>query len=94
MVMGKDYHREYSKKYYRRKMDEYIKLLGGKCVKCQETSNLEFDHIDPKTKEFSIGKMKGISQTRMKAELIKCQLLCRSCHLEKTLSGKVIADIA
>ena len=31
-----------------------VAWLGGKCERCDETENLEFDHIDPESKEFNI----------------------------------------
>jgi len=29
-------------------------MLGGRCVRCGATEDLEFDHIDPSTKRFTI----------------------------------------
>jgi 5-methylcytosine-specific restriction endonuclease McrA len=34
------------------------RLLGGECVRCGATDDLEFDHIDPKTKAFAVVKGK------------------------------------
>lgn len=63
-----------------------ISLLGGKCVKC-ETSDvrvLQFDHIDPKSKEFGINKRLYYSLKVLEPEALKCQLLCANCHVIKT----------
>ena len=56
--------------------------LGNKCVKCGTTKNLQFDHIDPKTKCFNVNPQDSWEKTL--PELYKCQLLCKLCHLEKT----------
>lgn len=65
----------------RAKVREY---LGGSCVKCGATENLEVDHIDWSTKSFTISNNLQVSWERMVKELDKCQLLCSSCHKEKT----------
>ena len=59
-----------------------IEMLGGKCESCGTTKNLQFDHIDPTTKSFSIAK-KYMCPIVFE-EVKKCQLLCFNCHLEKT----------
>lgn len=73
-------------RYYRRKAIA-IRVLGGECVKCGATKELEFDHIDPDTKISSIGKMlASASYEKLNSELKKCQLLCKKHHHEKTKS--------
>tara|TARA_A100001234_G_C12489914_1_gene327275 strand:+ start:101 stop:526 length:426 start_codon:yes stop_codon:yes gene_type:complete len=67
-----------------------IDYLGGKCVSCGTTENLEFDHIDPNTKRYNVSKV--IPDTSPETplcqsvweEVNKCQLLCKSCHRKKT----------
>lgn len=67
-------------------MLEYLNDKG--CVKCGITDVrvLEFDHVDPATKSFSIAR--GIASTlsweNILAEIAKCQLLCANCHKIKT----------
>jgi len=62
-----------------------IEMLGGKCVGCGTTQNLQFDHIDRKQKSFTIGKMLESSlENKLIPEAKKCQLLCKSCHQVKT----------
>lgn len=76
--------REYHiKRYYSLKL-KAIELLGGKCFLCGSKDNLEFDHIDRKTKKFSISDFITYSKEKVQKELKKCQLLCNSCHKEKT----------
>lgn len=70
---------------YRRVIDGLIERLGGKCAKCEVTQNLEFDHIDWRTKIFLITTNWYIEdRVLFEAELAKCQLLCHSCHKIKT----------
>jgi 5-methylcytosine-specific restriction endonuclease McrA len=64
------------------KKDKAMQFLGGKCVKCPTTESLEFDHIDPKEKSFNITT--NLLKKDLEKELVKCQLLCYSCHKEKS----------
>jgi 5-methylcytosine-specific restriction endonuclease McrA len=70
----------------KKKNKEYlIEMLGGKCVGCGITENLQFDHIDRKQKSFTIGKCFDSSlENKLIPEAKKCQLLCKSCHRIKT----------
>lgn len=71
-------------KYYRVHA-ELIAYMGGICVNCGQIENLEFDHIDPKTKSFDIGKNWSRNRDDILKELQKCQLLCSHCHKEKSI---------
>jgi 5-methylcytosine-specific restriction endonuclease McrA len=71
-----------------------IDLLGGKCVECgnEGTSGLnldklEFDHIkrDRLDYKHKLCNMWDYSWDKVVAELKKCQLLCRKCHIQKTI---------
>lgn len=48
------------------------------------TEALQFDHIDPTTKMFEIGNQIGRSWNKVKAEVLKCQVLCYKCHKDKS----------
>lgn len=48
----------------------------NKCIKA-----LEFHHLDPNTKDFTVGQ-KHFSIEVMKSEVDKCVLLCANCHRE------------
>jgi 5-methylcytosine-specific restriction endonuclease McrA len=65
-------------------MNRMREMLGGKCVRCGATSDLEFDHVDRHTKSFTIGSRAMSRWDGLLVELAKCQLLCRPCHIEKT----------
>ena len=63
-------------------------LKDNHCVNCGNDNIvvLEFDHLDPSLKSFSISDAisNGTSLTRLMKELRKCQVLCRNCHGIKT----------
>lgn len=69
--------------YYRRKQ-EFITILGGKCVDCGCVDNLEFDHINPKEKSFNISKNYSKNYDELLKEVLKCALRCKDCHKIKT----------
>lgn len=64
-----------------------VEHLGGKCVGCGITENLQFDHIDRTQKLFSISKKLDYSLEKLLPEVEKCQLLCYECHeLKSTIN--------
>lgn len=74
-----------NKRRYREFIDELILRLGGKCKHCGAAESLEFDHIDWRTKVFSVTTNWYIKDRDLfESELAKCQLLCNSCHKIKT----------
>ncbi len=80
-----EYDREYQLERYHRLRAEALEMLGGQCVVCDSVEDLQIDHIDPSTKEFSVSKLRP-SRERWLAELTKCQILCGDCHRLKTVS--------
>jgi len=63
-----------------------IEYKGGKCAECgydKSHSALQFHHLDPAKKDFSISAVKSSSWENIKPELDKCILLCANCHLEE-----------
>lgn len=69
--------------FVRRRKADLIELFGGKCCLCgfnafQEA--LEFHHVNPEEKEFSIASnvMKNLESQLQ--ELKKCILVCANCH--------------
>jgi 5-methylcytosine-specific restriction endonuclease McrA len=77
---------EYNKKYYDKNKAYCIEYLGGKCVKCGDIHNLQFDHIKREGKKYEISRRVHQDFIILKEELDKCQLLCPLCHLDKTAS--------
>lgn len=75
---------EYQRVWCANRRKEYVDKHGGKCVKCSSTHRLEFDHINPEEKVSH--RIWSWSRDRIEAELAKCQLLCRDCHLSKTFN--------
>lgn len=59
--------------------------LGGCCARCGTQERLEFDHIDPATKRQKVTRMHTYSDVAFWAEVAKCQLLCRPCHVDKSV---------
>ena len=72
------------RKLRKERKQHLVERLGGKCVECGTTHLLEFDHIDPLTKSFTIASKMTSNIEVLYDEVDKCQLLCRYCHYEKT----------
>ena len=58
----------------------------GPCIRCNVKYDpllMDFDHIDPNTKSFSIshGVRLNVSLEKLKLEIVKCRLLCVWCHV-------------
>ena len=81
---NKDRNNEVTRQKRRNKRQKLIELMGGKCVKCNSTDRLQFDHIDPNIRSYAIGGHLYKKLDELILESKKCQLLCPRCHLEKT----------
>ena len=71
------------RKKLKKEIDEY-KLSKG-CHECgydKHSSALDFNHIDPTTKEFNVAEAWaiGIGRKRIYEEIDKCEVLCANCH--------------
>lgn len=86
MVSNNEYMRVYMLKRYHERRSATLVLLGGKCVRCGATELLEIDHIDRSTKGFDLTRLWSIVYSEYLEEVAKCQILCRSCHLKKTIA--------
>jgi hypothetical protein len=81
--------RLYMRSKYDSRKKRAIEYLGGRCVVCGTVDHLEFDHIDPLHKSFTITRQLSSSPWEVIiSELDKCQLLCQAHHLEKTVGDK------
>ena len=86
--MNKTQRNKYNLDRYHFRRNYFIYKLGGKCKHCSTKHKLEFDHIDPSTKKFSISKKLMGALDQVKSEIKKCQLLCSSCHKLKTIEDR------
>jgi len=66
-----------------------VKILkeeyGGKCTKCGYNKcmdALQFHHVDPTKKEFSLGLARQKNLDKLRKEMDKCILVCSNCHIE------------
>ena len=63
-----------------------VEYKGGKCIECgynKYYGSMEFHHLDPTLKEFSLSKMRSSAfNAKIIKELDKCVLLCSNCHKE------------
>jgi len=93
-------HYEANKNDYKRRARKFTKqnrvvlrdwiweyLLAHPCVDCNEKDPivLQFDH--QRDKEFDISTMtrRGLSLTRLKKEVEKCEVRCANCHMRRTV---------
>jgi len=74
----------YTRAYKKRRRQQIKDYLGGKCVGCGTTENLQFDHIDKRDSSFKIANNVCMAWDKLTAEADKCQLLCKECHQVKT----------
>jgi len=84
--LNKEKVREQQRECSKERKSYCIEYLGGKCVVCGTTHNLQFDHIKREGKKYEITRRLTLKFDNLKEELDKCQLLCAPCHLEKTAS--------
>lgn len=89
--MNRQQYLTYIKEYQQRRREERrvyaVNKLGGKCINCGTTENLEFDHIIPINTNIHgrrISELLTASKSRLDKELELCQILCEECHKLKT----------
>lgn len=79
------------REYQRNRAHQRIALarerLGGACARCGADEDLDFDHVDPGTKVRNVSAATNWSLERFVAEVDKCQLLCRACHIAKSIEN-------
>jgi len=74
--------KKYKREWMRARRNSF--LAGQACKNCGSTEKLEIDHIVPSQKtSHNIWSWK---KERREEELKKCQILCHSCHVEKSLT--------
>lgn len=77
---NKDVQREFQRKWIASKRELFFR--DKCCRKCGSKESLELDHID--TTEKWSHRIWSYTWTRIMKEAAKCQVLCKSCHAEKT----------
>jgi hypothetical protein len=62
-----------------------VEYKGGACQLCGYARclrALDFHHLDPRTKKFSIAGSHTRSWESLRQELDKCMLVCSNCHVD------------
>lgn len=101
---GRKHYRE-NKEYYldrnRRRKDEIRNFIKEhkkdlKCSRCPESDLrcIDFHHLDPSKKLFSIGEAvnRQLSLKRILEEMEKCIPICSNCHRKETLPSGAIGS--
>ena len=84
-LKNKKYNYNDVKNWRLKKKKKAIEYKGGKCEKCgydKCISAMEFHHLNPLEKDFSISSNINMSYEKIKKELDKCILVCANCHRE------------
>lgn len=69
----------------RKNKKDAVEYKGGRCCICgydKCDASLDFHHLDPDAKEYTISHFHGRVIESLKEELDKCILVCRNCHGE------------
>ena len=75
----------YNKAYYEDFKVLCFAIIGTACAECGSINDLQIDHVDWRTKSFTITSKLGPKWwPAVVEELKKCQPLCRLCHKKKT----------
>ena len=77
---NKEKQKQYQREWVAKRKSDFF--LNKFCIKCGAKENLELDHIDP-SKKLS-HRIWSWSEQRRLDEIAKCQILCETCHGEKT----------
>ena len=63
-------------------IDEQMGLECWICCYSHSKAAMHLHHVDPAAKSFAVGGAESRSFEKVKAELLKCALLCSNCHAE------------
>lgn len=78
---------EWQNRWMHKRRDAWLKEHGP-CEFCGATENLEVDHIDSSDK--FTHKIWSYRAEIREAELAKCRVLCRSCHVKRHAKEKIV----
>lgn len=83
-ITNATYHRARKERIFRTLIWEYKR--SHPCVDCGEADPivLQFDHREPKSKNFSIGSGCASSESLLLSEILKCDVVCANCHARRT----------
>jgi DNA-binding CsgD family transcriptional regulator len=73
------------KSFRKRTKEKAVEYKGGKCNICNYdrcVSALEFHHLEPSKKDFTLSQSMNIAWNKIEEELDKCILVCANCHRE------------
>ena len=78
-----------------KQLSDQLKIERGHCADCHMPINtrtvvaIDWDHRDPATKTFTIAyQMNRVTDDQLRAEIAKCDAVCRNCHAYRTHDGK------
>jgi hypothetical protein len=80
----------------RQKRRDFISRIKTElgCIQCGEKhpSCLQFHHLDPSQKSFTISRAIGIKRPLhiIQSEISKCEVLCANCHAKKHWKENII----
>jgi len=80
---SKERRQEYRRERRNSSNRELKNSRGGKCQSCgfnQSLSSLDWHHVNPDEKDFTISARRGVSIDKLWAEIKKCVLVCKNCH--------------
>jgi len=66
-----EYHKKYQLERYHRRRQRAFDLMGGKCNQCGGIDNLQFHHIDPNIKKYTLSKIGLWSEQKFEDEIKK-----------------------
>ena len=85
-TLSKEAGARYKREHKQRLRDAVSKIKSEQgCAICgynKHPAALQFDHLDPTTKEFNVGSAvsNSFGWSRIQAEIEKCRVLCANCH--------------
>lgn len=76
---------QYVKAWRTKSKQQLLTMFGNKCAVCSYSAcpaALEFHHLDPTQKDFSVSSYDQLNWNKLVSEAKKCILLCCRCHRE------------
>lgn len=93
---NKKKHIEYVKKLKQEHLFWMRSLKIGMACECGENhpACLDWHHIDPKQKKFSISNGRNLNQTKeaILSEIKKCKIICSNCHRKEHYKESFLID--